>query len=194
MRATRCDGRSWSCSPEHRCTWYHAPPRLGAQGAAVAFLTPVPKSSASNNYGIYLLHLSGPGQREETSHVQDHILLLYRRLQRTEHGVRYKHRIIPLLENNALIDSGTEPGTITTTESSGFVVLHCIVLYCIVLYFILGVFTAAQCTATFSDLLCSPNLGITRTWICRLNFTQGPIFSGLRFFNEPEISDSVPPA
>ena len=37
-----------------------------------------------------------------------------------------------------------------------------------------------------------PNLGITRTCICRLNFTQRPIFSGLRFFNEPEISDSGP--
>ena len=34
------------------------------------------------------------------------------------------------------------------------------------------------------------NLGITRTWVCRLNFAQ----SGLRFFNEPEISDSGPPA
>ena len=39
-----------------------------------------------------------------------------------------------------------------------------------------------------------PNLGITRTWICGLNFAQRPIFSGLRFFNEPEISDSGPPA
>ena len=38
-----------------------------------------------------------------------------------------------------------------------------------------------------------PNLGITRTWICRLHFTHKPIFSGLRFFNEPEISDSGPP-
>ena len=37
-----------------------------------------------------------------------------------------------------------------------------------------------------------PNLGITRTWICRLNFAQRPIFSGLRFFNELEISDSGP--
>ena len=37
-----------------------------------------------------------------------------------------------------------------------------------------------------------PNLGITRTWICRLNFAQRPIFSSLRFFNEPEISDSGP--
>ena len=34
-----------------------------------------------------------------------------------------------------------------------------------------------------------PNLGITRTWICRLNFARRPIFSGLRFFNEPEILD-----
>ena len=39
-----------------------------------------------------------------------------------------------------------------------------------------------------------PNLGITRTWICWLKFSQRPIFSGLRFFNEPEISDSGPPA
>ena len=36
------------------------------------------------------------------------------------------------------------------------------------------------------------SLGI-RTWICRLNFAQRPIFSSLRFFNEPEISDSRPP-
>ena len=39
-----------------------------------------------------------------------------------------------------------------------------------------------------------PNLGITRTRICRLNFGQRPIFSGLRFSNESEISDSGPPA
>ena len=37
-----------------------------------------------------------------------------------------------------------------------------------------------------------PNLGITRTWICQLNFAQRPIFLGLRFFNKPEISDSGP--
>ena len=37
-----------------------------------------------------------------------------------------------------------------------------------------------------------PNLGI-RTSICRLKFAQRPIFSGLRFFNEPEIPDSGPP-
>ena len=39
-----------------------------------------------------------------------------------------------------------------------------------------------------------PNLGITRTSICRLNFAQMSIFSGLRFFDEPEISDSGPPS
>ena len=38
-----------------------------------------------------------------------------------------------------------------------------------------------------------PNLGITSTWKYRLNFAQRPIFSGLRFFNEPEISDPGPP-
>ena len=44
-------------------------------------------------------------------------------------------------------------------------------------------------------IYCSPpNLAITRTRMCRLNFAQRPIFSGLRFFNEPEISDSGPPA
>ena len=46
-----------------------------------------------------------------------------------------------------------------------------------------------------TEIYCAPpNLGVTRTWICRLNFAQRPIFSGLRFFNEPEISDSGPPA
>ena len=38
-----------------------------------------------------------------------------------------------------------------------------------------------------------PNLGITRTWIYRLNFAQRSIFSDLWFFNEPEISDSDSP-
>ena len=37
-----------------------------------------------------------------------------------------------------------------------------------------------------------PNLDITRTWICRLNFAERPIFSGFRFFNEPEISTRDP--
>ena len=45
-----------------------------------------------------------------------------------------------------------------------------------------------------SKIYCAPpNLGI-RTRTCRLNFAQRPIFSGLRFSNEPEISDSGPPA
>ena len=39
-----------------------------------------------------------------------------------------------------------------------------------------------------------PNLGITRTWICRLNIAQRPIFSGFWFFSEPEISQSGPSA
>ena len=43
-------------------------------------------------------------------------------------------------------------------------------------------------------ICCAPSiLGITRTSICRLNFAQRPIFSGLRFFNEPEISYLEPP-
>ena len=36
---------------------------------------------------------------------------------------------------------------------------YCTVLYCIVLYCIEGVVIAAQCTAAFSDLLCSPEFG-----------------------------------
>ena len=46
----------------------------------------------------------------------------------------------------------------------------------------------------FQIYCASPNLDITRTWICRLNFAQKPIFWGLRFFNEPEILDSGPPS
>ena len=41
----------------------------------------------------------------------------------------------------------------------------------------------------FNTYYAPPNLGITRTWICRLNFAQRPIFSCFRFFNEPEMSD-----
>ena len=52
------------------------------------------------------------------------------------------------------------------------------------MYCVDGVAIAAQCTATYCA---PPNLGITRMWICRLNFAQRPIFSGLSFFNEPEI-------
>ena len=56
----------------------------------------------------------------------------------------------------------------------------------------------SQCSPMHCDLFkiycVPPNFGITRTWICQFNFVQRPIFSGLRFFNEPEILDSGPPA
>ena len=63
-------------------------------------------------------------------------------------------------------------------------------LYCIVL--------KGWSLRPFQIYCATPNLGITRTWICRLNFAQRRIFSGVRFFNEPEISVSrlqlkVPP-
>jgi hypothetical protein len=35
-------------------------------------------------------------------------------------------------------------------------ILHYKILYCVVLYFIEGVVIAAQCIASFSDILCSP--------------------------------------
>ena len=34
---------------------------------------------------------------------------------------------------------------------------------------------------------CAPPNLVIRTWLCRLNFAQRLFFSGLRFFNEPEI-------
>ena len=67
-----------------------------------------------------------------------------------------------------------------------------ILLYCIVLYWWCGHCCAMHCDV-FKIYCALPNLGI-RTWICRLNVAQRPIFSGLTFFNEPEISDSGPPA
>ena len=63
--------------------------------------------------------------------------------------------------------------------------------YCIVLK---GWSLLPNALLPFQIYCAAPNLGITRTWIFRLNFAQRPIFSGLRFFNEPEISDSGPPA
>ena len=69
--------------------------------------------------------------------------------------------------------------------------LYCIVLYCIVLKAWSLLSTALR---PFQIYCAPPNLGITRTWICRINYAQRPIFSGLRFFNEPEILDSGPPA
>jgi hypothetical protein len=65
-------------------------------------------------------------------------------------------------------------------------------LYCIVLK---GWKLLPDVLRPFQDILCSPEFRYyTRTWICRLKFAQRPIFSGLRFVNEPEISDSGPPA
>ena len=67
-------------------------------------------------------------------------------------------------------------------------------LYCIIVLYWWG----GLCRPMHCDLLrtycATSNLGIFRTWISRLNFAQRPIFSDLRFFNEHEISDSVPPA
>ena len=44
-------------------------------------------------------------------------------------------------------------------------------------------------------IYCAPsNLCIARTSICRLHFPQRPVFSGLRFFDKPEISDPGVPS
>ena len=59
--------------------------------------------------------------------------------------------------------------------------------YNLVIYGLMGWSLLPNVLWPFWDLLCSPNFDITRTW---LNFAQRPIFSSLRFFNEPEISDS----
>ena len=63
------------------------------------------------------------------------------------------------------------------------------ILYCIELQ---GWSLLPDAPRPFQIYCAPPNLGITRTWICPLNFAQMPIFSGLRFFNESEISDSGP--
>ena len=65
-----------------------------------------------------------------------------------------------------------------------------IILY---LFVLMGCSLLPNALRTFQIYCAPPNLGI-RTWICRLNFAQRPIFSGLRFFNDPEIWDSGPPA
>ena len=44
----------------------------------------------------------------------------------------------------------------------------------------------------FKIYCATPNLSITRTWICWLNFVQMPIFSGLRFFNKPKSQTRGP--
>ena len=63
------------------------------------------------------------------------------------------------------------------------------------LYFVLYCIDGECCPMhcdPFEIYYAPPNLGITRTWICRLNFAQKSIFSGLRFFNKPEISTRDP--
>ena len=55
-------------------------------------------------------------------------------------------------------------------------IINTVLLYCICICFD-GVVIGAQCTATFFRIYCAPpNLGITRTWICRLNFAQRLFF------------------
>ena len=56
------------------------------------------------------------------------------------------------------------------------------------------VVTTAQCIATFSDLLCSPKFRYYKDVNMLIKFCSEAYFSGLRFFNEPEISDSGLPA
>ena len=85
------------------------------------------------------------------------------------------------------------PDNVTTnliSEQKCLFVLYCIVLYCIV-FVLMGWSLLPNALRPF-QIYCAPlNLGITRTWI--LNFAQKPIISGLRFCNEPEISDSGHP-
>ena len=67
-------------------------------------------------------------------------------------------------------------------------------LYLFFFYFFMGWSLLPNALRPFKIYCAPPNLSITRTWICLLNFAQCWIFSGLRFFNEPEISHSVLPA
>ena len=61
-------------------------------------------------------------------------------------------------------------------------------------FFLMGWSLLPNTLRPFKIYCAPPNLGITRTWILRLNFAQRPIFSSLSFFNEHEISDSGPVA
>ena len=57
-----------------------------------------------------------------------------------------------------------------------------------------GVVIATQCTATFEDLLCSLEFRYYQDVNMPFRFCSEAYFSGLRFFNEPEISDTGLPA
>ena len=58
---------------------------------------------------------------------------------------------------------------------TGSYIIKWVVLYCIVLYWWSGHCCPMHCDL-FKICCAAPNLGITRTWICRLNFAQRPIF------------------
>ena len=78
-------------------------------------------------------------------------------------------------------------GTVCYTEFTwGFQTLFLLIV-------LMGCSLLANALLPFKIHCASPNLGI-RTWICRLNFAPRSIFSGYRFFNEPEISDLGPMA
>ena len=69
----------------------------------------------------------------------------------------------------------------------------CVSIYIITLYLFLMGWSLLPNALQPCKLYCGPpNFGI-RTLICRLNFAQRPIFSGLRFFKESEISGVLRP-
>ena len=97
-----------------------------------------------------------------------------------------------IIEQNPTAGSEIQPGTswsvrnnILYAVSSAYTKMY--VSMSVFVFVLMGWSLLPNALRPFWDLLCSPKLD-TRTWICRLNFAQGPIFSGLRFFNEPEIS------
>ena len=73
-------------------------------------------------------------------------------------------------------------------------ILRIMLRYCITVLYWWGDHCWPMDCDVFKIYCAPPNLDITRTWVCRLNFAQRRIFSGFRFFNEPGISDSGPTA
>ena len=61
-------------------------------------------------------------------------------------------------------------------------------------FVLMVVVIAAQCSKIFKDLLYSPEFRYYQDMNLPIRFCSEAYFSGLRFFNEPEISDSGPPA
>ena len=70
-------------------------------------------------------------------------------------------------------------------------IISCIVMYCIVLK---GWSLLPDVLRPFQDLFCSPEFRYYWDVNMPIKFCSEAYFSGLRFFNEPEISDSGPPA